>query len=181
MVDMCIIVRPRGRFLKQQWNLFAPGWQFAFQKYYFCGICRRQCHYMFERDMPIYALPMQQEIKLWWQKYGQMGIQLSDWVENIVGKGEIARYEQLVLFPQCFQKLIVADVSKWVSLEKRLNTVFWKSRAVFCAKQKEVDPMKIHISAIVFYWRKDSHNLCHVTVSAPSLFVLWIVRHINRG
>ena len=25
-------------------------------------------------------------------------------VENIVGKGEIARYEQFVLFPQCFQK-----------------------------------------------------------------------------
>ena len=40
-----------------------------------------------------------------------MGIQLSDWVENIVGKGEIARYEQFLLFPQCFQKLFVADVS----------------------------------------------------------------------
>ena len=26
-------------------------------------------------------------------KYGQIGIQLSDWVENIVGKEEIARYE----------------------------------------------------------------------------------------
>ena len=38
-----------------------------------------------------------------------MGIQLSDWVENIVGKGEIARYEQFLLFPQCFQKLSVAD------------------------------------------------------------------------
>ena len=32
-----------------------------------------------------------------------MGIQLSDWVENIVGKGEIVRYEQFLLFPQCFQ------------------------------------------------------------------------------
>ena len=29
-------------------------------------------------------------------------IQLSDRVENIVGKGEIARYEQFLLFPQCF-------------------------------------------------------------------------------
>ena len=28
--------------------------------------------------------------------------QLSDWVENIVGKGEIARYEQFLLFPQYF-------------------------------------------------------------------------------
>ena len=46
-----------------------------------------------------------------------MGIQLSDWVENMVGKGEIARYEQFLLFPQCFQKLSVVDASKWVSME----------------------------------------------------------------
>ena len=33
-----------------------------------------------------------------------MGIQLSDLVENIVGKEEIACYEQFFLFPHCFQK-----------------------------------------------------------------------------
>ena len=31
------------------------------------------------------------------------------WVENTVGKGEIARYEQFLLFPQCFQKTYAAD------------------------------------------------------------------------
>ena len=36
------------------------------------------------------------------EKYGQMAIQLSTRVENIVGKGEIARYQQFLLFPQCF-------------------------------------------------------------------------------
>ena len=41
-----------------------------------------------------------------------MGIQLSASVENIVGKGEIARYEQFLLFPQCFQKQSVTDVLK---------------------------------------------------------------------
>ena len=46
------------------------------------------------------------------QKYGQIWIQLSDCVENIVGKVEIARYEQFLLFPQCFQKLSVVDASK---------------------------------------------------------------------
>ena len=46
-----------------------------------------------------------------------MGIQLSDWVKKIVGKGEIARYEQFLLFPQFFQKLSVVDASKWVSME----------------------------------------------------------------
>ena len=40
-----------------------------------------------------------------------MGIQLSD-LESIVGKGEIARYEQFLLFPQCFQKLSDVDASK---------------------------------------------------------------------
>ena len=46
------------------------------------------------------------------QKYEQMGIQLSDRVENIVGNEEIARYEQFLLFPQCFQKLSSVDASK---------------------------------------------------------------------
>ena len=41
-----------------------------------------------------------------------MGIQLSASVENIVGKGEIARYEQFLLFPPRFQKQPVVDVLK---------------------------------------------------------------------
>ena len=41
-----------------------------------------------------------------------MEIQLSDCVENIVGKEEIARDEQFLLFPQCFQKLSVVDALK---------------------------------------------------------------------
>ena len=36
-----------------------------------------------------------------------MGIQVSDRVETIVGKGEIARYEQFLLFPQCFQSCLL--------------------------------------------------------------------------
>ena len=39
-------------------------------------------------------------------------IQVSDCIENIVGKEEIARYEQFLLFPQCFQKLSVVDLLK---------------------------------------------------------------------
>ena len=41
-----------------------------------------------------------------------MRIQLSDRVENIVGKGEIALYEQFLLFPQYFQKLSGVDALK---------------------------------------------------------------------
>ena len=41
-----------------------------------------------------------------------MGIKLPDWVENIVGKGEIARYEQFLLLPRCFRILSVVNASK---------------------------------------------------------------------
>ena len=51
-----------------------------------------------------------------------MGTHFSDWVENTVGKEEIARYEQSLLFPQCFQKLSFVDALKWVSVEWRVNT-----------------------------------------------------------
>ena len=33
-------------------------------------------------------------------------------VENTVGKGEFARYEQFLLFPHCFQKTCTTDMSK---------------------------------------------------------------------
>ena len=33
-------------------------------------------------------------------------------LENTVGKGEIAHYEQFLLFPQCFQKTCTADKLK---------------------------------------------------------------------
>ena len=33
-------------------------------------------------------------------------------VENTVGKGEIAGYEQFLLFQQCFQKTCTVDTSK---------------------------------------------------------------------
>ena len=36
-----------------------------------------------------------------------MGIRLSDLVENIEGKEEIAHYEQFLLFPQCFKSCLL--------------------------------------------------------------------------
>ena len=39
-------------------------------------------------------------------KFDENGRKLSKWVENTVGKGKITRHEQLLLFPQCFQKTI---------------------------------------------------------------------------
>ena len=46
---------------------------------------------------------------------------LSKRVENTVGKGEIARYEQFLLFPQCFQKACFLGASKGVIVWEWVN------------------------------------------------------------
>ena len=42
-------------------------------------------------------------------KFDENGRKFCKRVENTVGKGEIARHEQFLLFPQCFQKTCIAD------------------------------------------------------------------------
>ena len=42
-------------------------------------------------------------------KFNESGTKFSTQVEITVEKGEIARYEQFLLFPQCFQKTCTAD------------------------------------------------------------------------
>ena len=44
-------------------------------------------------------------------------------VENTVGKGEIARYEQFLLFPQCFQKAYFPRASKGVIVWERIPAI----------------------------------------------------------
>ena len=47
-------------------------------------------------------------------KFDENRRKFSKRVENTVGKGEIARYEQFLLFPQCFQKACFPGASKGV-------------------------------------------------------------------
>ena len=42
-------------------------------------------------------------------KFDENGKKFSKKIENTLGKGEIALYEQFLLFPQCFQKTCTAD------------------------------------------------------------------------
>ena len=42
-------------------------------------------------------------------RFDENGRMFSKRVENTVGKGEIAHYEQFILFPQCLQKLCTPD------------------------------------------------------------------------
>ena len=54
-------------------------------------------------------------------KFDEDGRKLSKQVENNVGNGEIARYEQFLLFPQCFQKACFPEVSKGVIVLEWVN------------------------------------------------------------
>ena len=47
-------------------------------------------------------------------KFDENIIKFSKWAENTVGKAEIARYQQFLLFPQCFQKACFPGASKGV-------------------------------------------------------------------
>ena len=49
---------------------------------------------------------------------------LSKQVENTVGKGVIAHYEQFLLFPQCFQKACFLGASKGVIVWEWVNLMF---------------------------------------------------------
>ena len=56
-------------------------------------------------------------------KFDESGRKLSKWQENIVGKGEIARYEQFLLFTQCFQKACFPGCQKVLLCGNGLNGI----------------------------------------------------------
>ena len=58
-------------------------------------------------------------------KFDENGRKLSKWVVNSVGKGEIARYEQFLLFQQCFQKACFPGASKGVIVWEWVNKDSW--------------------------------------------------------
>ena len=65
-------------------------------------------------------------------KFDKNGRKLSKQVENTVGKGEIARYEQFLLFPQCFQNACLPGASKgvivWEWVKKTLEHIVEKEK-----------------------------------------------------
>ena len=54
-------------------------------------------------------------------KFDENGRKFSKRVKNTVGKEEFARYEQFLLFPQCFQKTCTADTKKPGLVCERVN------------------------------------------------------------
>ena len=67
-------------------------------------------------------------------KFDENGRKLSKRVENTVGKGEIARYEQFLLFPQCFQKACFPRTSKGAIVWEWVKTkvISWRSVTYMC-------------------------------------------------
>ena len=59
-----------------------------------------------------WALPIQQKKRYHVKNMDKWAYNYLILAENLVGKEEIARLEQFLLFPQCFQKLSVVDASK---------------------------------------------------------------------
>ena len=63
-------------------------------------------------------------------KLDENGEKVSKRVENTLGKGEIARYKQFLLFPQCFQKTCTVAtkkpglVGKWLNVAKMMISLF---------------------------------------------------------
>ena len=60
-------------------------------------------------------------------KLDKNGRKLSKWVENIVGKGEIAHYEQFLLFLLCFQKACLPGASKGIIEWEWVNSQYLKT------------------------------------------------------
>ena len=57
-------------------------------------------------------------------KFHENQRKLSKQVVNTVGKGEIARYEQFLLFPQCFQMACLPGASKGVILWEWVKPIY---------------------------------------------------------
>ena len=70
-------------------------------------------------------------------------------VENTVGKGEIARYEQFLLFLQCFQKACYPGASKgvieweWVNSLPDDEIVVWSKLKAVDDKMNMTEKLKL--------------------------------------
>ena len=81
-------------------------------------------------------------------KFDENGRKLSKRVENTVRKGEIARYEQFLLFPQCFRKACFPGASKGVVVWEWLNSLS-DHKISLLSKCKAFSDSKLKIAEIM--------------------------------
>ena len=80
-------------------------------------------------------------------KFDKNGRKLSKPVENTVGKGEIARYEQFLLFPEYFQKACFPGATKGVIVWEWVNSLLNKN-TLDLSKLKALADDKIKMTEI---------------------------------
>ena len=83
-------------------------------------------------------------------KFDKCGIKLSKWVENTVGKGKIAHYEQSLLFSLCFQKACFPGVSKGVIVWEWVKQ---QHTGTNCLQQW---PLELHLISMIV--TEDTHG-----------------------
>ena len=98
-------------------------------------------------------------------------------VESIVGKGEIARYEQFLLFPQCFQKLSNVNVSKWVFMEWRVKIIIHQVWAMLCDKGASMHSRKV--STDVYLGRQSKLTWAQGFRSFNPFLCIQVYTHFN--
>ena len=79
-------------------------------------------------------------------KFDENSRKFSKRVENTVGQGEIALYEQFLLFPQCFQKACFPGASKGVIVWKWINSITTKKINCAFSLAKKTLPLKKQFS-----------------------------------
>ena len=94
-----------------------------------------------------------------------------------MGKGEIARYEQFLLFPQCFQKACFTGALKGVIVWEWVNYVF-DMVEITGGNGKNACFSKASKGVIVWEWVKACRRLKRILVNQndparPNLLVTW--------
>ena len=78
-------------------------------------------------------------------KFDENSRKFSKRVENTVGKGEIARHEQFLLFPQCFQKACFLEASKGVIVWQWVNQHFPLFPQYFLPYHRQASSLEQHL------------------------------------
>ena len=106
----------------------------------------------------------------WHFKFDEYGGKFSKLVENTVRKGEIAHYEQFLLFPQCFQMTYTADTWKPGLVWERVKTLWQKEELLL------TNSFSFSLSVFYLFGELSATWICHLptlSVWKTLKFVVW--------
>ena len=91
-------------------------------------------------------------------RFDEHGTKLSKQVENTMKKGEIARYDQFLLFPQCFQKACFPGASIGVIVLEWVKGQDFVVKSNYSLKQIQLQTANLYVCVLycgleVFYYK----------------------------